>query len=111
MKAPVLYCEDDSEIELPWKWQVCAACSGHGKSSAYLGAYTASERDEAGPEFMDAYMRGEFDRPCISCDGTGKHKVADCAAMTPEHRAEYRRQCQEEADFRRIERAERERGA
>lgn len=105
--TPILFCDDGSEIELPFKWVICSACSGHGKSSAYLGAYTSDDMDEAGPEFRDEYMAGRYDRPCISCDGAGKHKVADGSRMTQEQRAAYRYQRQEERETRAIEAAER----
>lgn len=109
-KTPILYCDDGSEIELPTKWTICAACGGEGKSSAYLGAYTRDEMDEAGPEFMDDYMAGRLDQPCISCDGAGKHKVADGSRMTKEQRAAYRFQQQCEREDRATERMERAMG-
>jgi hypothetical protein len=111
MRTPTLFCDDGSEIELPTRWEICAACRGEGKSSAYLGAYTSSEMDEAGPEFMDEYMRGAYDRPCISCDGLGRHKVADGTRMTKEQRAAYRFQCQADREIEAIHRAERRMGA
>lgn len=107
---PILYCDDGSEIELPTKWVICSACSGEGKSSAYLGAYTRDDLDDAGPEFCAAYFAGHLDRPCISCDGLGRHRVADGARMTPAQRAAYRFQQQCEREDRAIERAERAAG-
>jgi hypothetical protein len=95
-RKPVLFCEgedDDYEIELPFTWAICGCCNGHGKSSAYLGAYTADEMAEAGPEFQDEYMRGGYDRRCDACDGRGKVKVADHYKMTREQRAEFKAQC------------------
>jgi hypothetical protein len=110
-QQPVLFCDDGSEVELPFKWEICAACSGHGKSSAYLGAYTQSEMDEAGPEFHDEYMRGGYDRPCISCDGLGRRMVADGSRMTRAQRAAYRLQQQADREIDAIQAAERRMGA
>ena len=64
MKTPTLYCDDGSEIELPSKWTICRHCQGEGTSSAYLGAFTRDDMDEAGPEFLEDYMAGRYDRAC-----------------------------------------------
>lgn len=107
-KAPILYCDDgEGEIELPFKWEICSHCSGHGKSSAYLGAYTQSDMDEAGPEFLDDYMAGRYDRACDACDGAGKVKIADFSQMTKAQRAEYKAQRRADAEIDAEERAER----
>lgn len=111
MRVPTLFCDDGSEIELPTVWRICPRCDGHGKSSAYLGAYTRSEMDEAGPDFHDAYMAGEYDRACENCDGTGKVQVVDHSKISADHLAEWRDQCRDEAADRAIERAERAMGA
>lgn len=110
-RTPVLYCDDGSEVELPFKWAICSGCDGHGKSSAYLGAYTQSEMDEAGPEFHDEYMRGGYDRTCDGCDGAGKVKVVDWAQMTKAQRSEWNAQVRAERECRAEEAAERRMGA
>ena len=107
MKNPTLFCDDGSEIELPFKWEICSVCEGRGKSSAYLGAYTRDDMDEAGPEFMEDYMAGNYDRACDACNGSGKVKVADRAKMTTAQRTEYDAQLKAEADCDAEERAER----
>lgn len=91
--TPTLYCDDGSEISLPFRWALCSACEGHGKSSAYLGAYTQSEMDEQGPELFDDYMAGRYDRRCDECGGSGKVKIVDMAKLTKAQRDEYRAQC------------------
>jgi len=106
-KELILYCNDDSEIILPHKWQICGACEGHGKSSAYLGAYTQSEMDEAGPEFHDAYMAGEYDRTCDACGGAGKVKIPDYSRMTKAQRAKWKAQCRADDEIAAEEAAER----
>jgi hypothetical protein len=110
MPIPTLFCDDGSEIELPFKWIICSACQGHGKSSAYLGAYTQSEMDEAGPEFFDEYMRGGYDRTCDACEGDGKVRVVDWSAMTKPQRKAWNEQVRAERECRAIEAAERRMG-
>ncbi len=78
-QGPIFYTNEDVEIALPFKWEICGCCNGHGTSSAYLGAYTESEMDEAGPDFHDDYMAGVYDRTCDECEGEGKVKVIDRA--------------------------------
>jgi DnaJ-class molecular chaperone len=109
-KTPTLYCDDGSEIELPTKWVICSACAGEGKSSAYLGAYTRDDMDEAGPEFMDDYMAGHYDRACDSCDGAGKVQVADRTRISKLNWREWEAQCRDDREIRGIERAERRMG-
>lgn len=79
---------DDSEkvVELPAEWVICDCCNGEGKSSAYLGAYTASEWAEQGEDFHRDYMEGFYDRACDSCKGTGKQLIPDIErCVEPDH--------------------------
>ena len=64
---------EDVTVELPSRWEICSHCSGHGRSCAYLGAITMAQwhRDWDEDE-REAYMRGEYDRPCAPCGGSGK---------------------------------------
>lgn len=76
-------------IRLPTCWQICDTCHGEGTSTAYLGAYTQSDREEMGEEwfdFMDDVRRGVYDRNCEMCSGTGKQRLVDEEALqaTPE---------------------------
>lgn len=68
--------EDGEAVRLPTKWCICSQCHGEGKSSAYLGAFTASEMRED-PEWAEDYMAGRFDRTCERCNGTGKTESVD----------------------------------
>jgi RecJ-like exonuclease len=109
-KAPILFCDDGSEVALPSKWVICSACDGHGKSSAYLGAYTQDEMDQQGPEFFEEYISGGYDRTCGACDGSGKVQVADHSKMTKAQRRELRQQQDAEDYCRAEEEAERRMG-
>lgn len=72
MTRPViLYC-DDEEIHMPTRWRICGQCEGRGTSSAYLGAFTRDDFEEEGPEFVEDYMAGRYDRACETCEGSGK---------------------------------------
>ena len=75
-----------SVVSMPAHWVICSACSGEGKSSAYLGAYGREEFDEAfSPKEQEDYFAGAYDRPCEHCRGTGKVKVVDeGATLSPE---------------------------
>lgn len=51
------------------KFIVCPDCGGAGTSSAYLGAFTGDDMEQAGDEFREDYMSGAFDRKCDECNG------------------------------------------
>lgn len=104
-RAPILYSEE-GERPLPFKFEICGHCEGHGTSSAYLGAFTRRDIDEAGEEFMDDYMAGRFDRPCEHCEG-GKIKVVDRAKCSADDLAEFDAQEAESAECDEIHRQER----
>ena len=71
---------DEEAHSLPSKFVTCHRCNGKG--TTYLGhyesyAFTASDRHELGPDFMQDYMDGVYDRPCPSCKGKGKELSVD----------------------------------
>ena len=65
--------EDDfsnwEEISIPAIYVVCPSCQGEGNSSAYLGAFTQDEMDDAGEHFMNDYFAGFYDKTCEECKG------------------------------------------
>jgi hypothetical protein len=112
-KTPTLHlnCE---EVELPWRWEICARCDGHNRNCEHVesdgGGITASEMAELGPEFMEDYMNGVYDRPCPYCEG-GKVKVADRSRMTKSQWRKYVAQQRDDADYEQMCRMERMMGA
>ena len=106
-----LYHDDGSETPVPFKWCICGGCDGSGKSSAYLGAYTWDEMDEAGLEFIEDYFAGNYDRACERCEGTGKVKTANRKAMNRAALAIWDEQRRGEAEDRACQAAERRMGA
>jgi excinuclease UvrABC ATPase subunit len=111
--ARVLTLIDDegAEEQLPLKWEICGCCEGRGKSSAYLGAFTREDMDEEGPEFMEDYMAGHYDRACDDCGGSGKVQVVDYDKLTADQKKQYDDAVDEEASYQRMCAAERAMGA
>lgn len=108
---PILFCDDGAEIALPTIWRICAACQGHGKSSAHLGAFTGDDIAAAGPDFLADYMAGLYDRACARCGGSGKIEIVDRAKLTPAQLKEWLAACREDRECAAIHRAERAMGA
>lgn len=91
---PILLYDDENPDgrELPTKLVICESCEGKGTSSAYLGAFTRDDFEEEGPEFVEDYLSGAYDRACDECRGTGRVCVVDADAMSAEDRAAYQEQ-------------------
>lgn len=88
MRNFVIYNDDDTETPVPTKWEICRTCRGAGRSSAYLGAFTADQMAED-PDFAADYAAGEYDRTCDRCGGSGKVKTVDRRAMSPAMRRQW----------------------
>lgn len=101
---------DDKEVSLPSRWVVCPSCQGRGSSSAYLGAFSASEFSEMGDEWQEHYLSGAMDRPCDECRGRTTVLEPDYDYLTLEQREAYAREMQAEYEARIIEAAERRAG-
>jgi hypothetical protein len=110
MRAPYLVCDDGSERELPFVWNICGRCSGHGKSSEYLGAFTGEQMRED-PDFAEAYLAGEYDRRCQYCDGGGKVMAVDFKKLSKNDAKEYRAQMRADREIEAEHEAERRMGA
>lgn len=110
MAKPILY-TNEGEVVLPTKWKICSYCSGAGKSSAHLGAFTSDDMRDMDEDFMDDYMGGHYDHSCENCAGTGKIEVADHSRMTKAQLSDYQNQLADERATAEMERMERLCGA
>jgi hypothetical protein len=80
--------EGGEELELPSKWEICDVCRGEGEHSRAVDGdgLTQSDFDEAGPEFMEDYFAGRYDKRCEECKGSGRVAVVDEDRLTEEER-------------------------
>lgn len=99
------------DFDLPTKWAVCPDCKGAGSTSAHLGAFTADDLHELGPEFAEDYRRGLYDRTCGRCKGRTTIKTVDVAYADPKAYAEYESAVIDAHDCDAIQRAEMRFGA
>lgn len=100
-KAPILYLDDGTELELPTRWEVCPTCDGRGSHvnpSIDAGGITAEEMHED-PDFADSYFRGAYDVKCYQCGGRTTVPAVDWDALSPEHRAAYEKQLDDDAAY------------
>lgn len=74
------------EHEFPARWDICDRCEGEGQcdSRAFSNGFTQSELAEQDPEFLECYMRGDYDTRCDECAGRGKVLVVDIERCTQE---------------------------
>lgn len=99
-KLPTIETAEGETITLPYKWHICGSCRGDGKSSAYLGAFTAEDMRED-PDFAEEYMAGRYDRTCEECNGAGKVALVDRRGCKPELLAEWDEMRRFDAECRR----------
>ena len=66
--------DDEMQVGFPAEYVVCGDCRGTGKT--YLGwsagdqpAFTQEDFAEEGPEFVEDYFSGSYDRQCPECKG------------------------------------------
>lgn len=111
--APILYTGDD-EVELPWKWAICPRCDGHNRNCEHVecdgGGFTSDEWAEQDDDFKEAYLRGDYDRPCPYCEG-GRVKQVDWPKLTRAQKRAWNAQVRADREDRAIERMERMMGA
>lgn len=89
--------EEDIVLSLPAEWIICGICSGEGKHSRRLGAFTREEFDqEFSPEEQEMYFQGAYDSKCENCGGTGKVLVVDEDRLTPEHKKAWETYCDDQ---------------
>lgn len=89
---------DELVVDFPTIWAICSDCSGDG--TTYLGwksrdqpAFTCEDFAEEGPEFVEDYMNGVYDRDCPSCNGTGKVREIDEDAAQSKYPKAFKAYC------------------
>lgn len=107
--------EDDDGAEvvhtLPARWAICGTCRGEGKHSHAIGAITADEwASEWSADEQEGYLRGDYDRECETCGGTGKVREVDEDRADKATLALYEEQQQDAAAYRAEVEAERRAG-
>ncbi len=114
---PFSYENDDGDeitVDFPTRWEICGDCQGEG--TTYLGwaaadqpAFTREDFEDEGPDFMEEYIGGVYDKECPTCDGTGKVREIDedvAESKYPVAFKAYLDDCKSEADYRAMVRAE-----
>jgi len=63
--------DDEVEIELPARFDVCDVCDGKGKrvNPAIDGHGISAEEFDDDPDFKEAYFSGAYDITCDACSG------------------------------------------
>ena len=68
--------DEDEEIEPcpdSSTWMICPTCSGNGKHSRALGAYSMEDfQHQFSPDEQAEYFAGGYDSTCSTCTGSGK---------------------------------------
>ena len=76
-----IYDDDDNEILLPTKKEVCFDCGGEGVRA--LHGYDVTDQCAEDPEFAEDYFAGHYDTTCESCKGNRVVDVVDEDQLTP----------------------------
>ncbi|HGY3910829.1 TPA: hypothetical protein ACNVX4_006404 [Pseudomonas aeruginosa] len=66
------------------KWIICPCCDGEATvdNPAFSNGFTSSEWHNMHVDEQQSYMAGHYDVPCTECDGLGRVRVPNVAAMT-----------------------------
>lgn len=91
MKKVIEYYDEDGceiEVELPANWKVCPSCNGRGTTTLHVDGHGMSrdEMNELGPEFIEDYLSGVYDKPCPECKGRTTVLEVDESRLTLEQK-------------------------
>jgi hypothetical protein len=81
--------EEEEEVELPSKNEVCWRCHGEGVHDCWEGGMTSDEMHEQGPDFIEDYFNGVYNTRCTVCDGMRVLKVVDAERLRPDQKKRY----------------------
>ena len=104
---------DEEEVEVPIKFEVCDTCEGKGRHvNPSIDAGGLSREDfEQDPDFMEGYMRGDYDVTCAECHGERVVPELDRKRCDPAILKRLEAKWEEERQSRRERDAERRFGA
>jgi len=77
-------------MNLPFVWEICDRCDGHGHHANPAFDGTTQEFWDEDPDFAEAYFAGRHDVRCDECNGSGKVKAPDIEKMSPEDFNDYK---------------------
>lgn len=108
--------QDAKPVKVPAKWAICTVCEGGGTDRGANvecdgGGFTSSEWNEQDDDFREGYLRGDYDKPCTTCEGTGKVLVIDRARASKAVIKAYEDDQREEREYQAMCAAERRMGA
>jgi len=112
-KAPILFLDDGSEIELPTIWEVCPVCNGKGthiNPAIDCDGLTADDFAEDS-DFLDDYFSGVYDQSCNKCQGRTTVPGVDWNQLPADQATAYKLQLAAEALDLACQRAELAMGA
>ena len=99
-EIPYITLDDGSEQPLPWMYEVCDLCNGHGKHvNPSIDSGGLSEEMMDDPEFLEEYMTGTYDVECHQCGGKRVVYVADWSRMTDEQRTRWNQEREWEEQY------------
>lgn len=93
--------DDEEEVRLPSRYEVCGRCRGRGvhDPEAFSGGFSVEEFHED-PDFAEEYLSGRYDVSCSVCGGRRVELRPDWDRMSDELQAEVREAIDREARFR-----------
>lgn len=100
-KAPVCLDDHGCEIDLPWIFDVCGTCNGHGSHvNPSIDAHGISADEFAeDPDFEAQYFSGAYDQTCNECHGLRVIKVVDRDSCNVDQLAAYDAEMKADAEF------------
>ena len=95
--------DEDEEIELPARFEVCGTCDGKGVHvNPSIDAHGLSREDfDADPDFREDYFSGRYDVACAECGGQRVVPEVDGDRVPPEIKARLEQRARDLADLAR----------
>jgi len=80
--------DEPEELNIPAVYEVCELCDGKGThvNPSIDRNGISGETFQEDPDFMESYLKGDYDVPCVSCGGKRVSPVPDYDSMKEELR-------------------------